>query len=381
MCGRRNSNDGFTLIELMVVVLVIAILLAIAIPTFLGARGRSQDSVAKSSVRLAAEVASAAAPTGGLASLTAAALGADEPSLAFVTAPALSTGPKVVSISAGASQWSAAALSGSGKCFWTRIDASGVTTTGSMTTACRADATTSTTPVSSGLIVALDANTLGTLSQDSAGTVAVLAAGQSVCRWGDASGVGNHATQATLAQCPVYGSDAAGGYLNFTANGWLSNSPTLSPDASVFVVAQSNTATYNTYGWVASARGPNGFILHPWVGGNSYGAFTMNSGGTYFGAGSTNVTNLTAPTIYEMTIHGSGTVTGVWGINGTTTAYTQSGVSRTAGPVAITYGSDGTSWGRLGDGKFREVLIYDRELTAGERQQVESYLRTKWGTG
>ena len=37
----------------MVVVLIIGILLGIAIPTFLGARSRSQDSVAKSSAKLA----------------------------------------------------------------------------------------------------------------------------------------------------------------------------------------------------------------------------------------------------------------------------------------------------------------------------------------
>ena len=33
----NNDEKGFTLIELMVVVLIIAILIAIAIPTFLGA--------------------------------------------------------------------------------------------------------------------------------------------------------------------------------------------------------------------------------------------------------------------------------------------------------------------------------------------------------
>jgi type IV pilus assembly protein PilA len=50
---RRTDEDqeGFTLIELMVVVLIIAILLAIAIPTFIGARTRAQDRAAQSNIR------------------------------------------------------------------------------------------------------------------------------------------------------------------------------------------------------------------------------------------------------------------------------------------------------------------------------------------
>jgi type IV pilus assembly protein PilA len=47
--GQRE--EGFTLIELMVVVLIIAILIAIAIPTFLGARQRAQDRAAQSNLR------------------------------------------------------------------------------------------------------------------------------------------------------------------------------------------------------------------------------------------------------------------------------------------------------------------------------------------
>src|SRR4051794_4952115 len=48
---RREDEEGFTLIELMVIVLIIAILLAIAIPTFLGARQRANDRAAQSSLR------------------------------------------------------------------------------------------------------------------------------------------------------------------------------------------------------------------------------------------------------------------------------------------------------------------------------------------
>ncbi len=48
--GLRN-DEGFTLVELMVVVLIIAILMAIAIPTFLGARQKAQDRAAQSNIR------------------------------------------------------------------------------------------------------------------------------------------------------------------------------------------------------------------------------------------------------------------------------------------------------------------------------------------
>ncbi len=47
----RTDEAGFTLIELMVVVLIIAILLAIAIPTFLGARNTANARSTQSNLR------------------------------------------------------------------------------------------------------------------------------------------------------------------------------------------------------------------------------------------------------------------------------------------------------------------------------------------
>ena len=119
---RAARDDGFTLIELMVVVLIIAILIAIAIPTFLGARTRAQDRAAQSSLRNSLSAAKTAFTDSSTFPATAAAavtsFGAIETSVTFQDTPA-SSGPKEIQVvSSTATDVILSVMSKSNKCYF-----------------------------------------------------------------------------------------------------------------------------------------------------------------------------------------------------------------------------------------------------------------------
>lgn len=78
-----DKDRGFTLIELMIVVLIIAILIAIAIPTFLGARTKSQERAAQVVLRQGLLTAKSFYTDTQSYAATAAQLAALEPTISF----------------------------------------------------------------------------------------------------------------------------------------------------------------------------------------------------------------------------------------------------------------------------------------------------------
>jgi len=95
----------------------------------LGQVDRAYDAAAQGTVGRAVVVAQSLYAEHGTFTTDLATLSAFDPGLGFTSGP--STGPETVSYAVSGMEFAAAVRSGSGACWWVKIDASGVTTYGS----------------------------------------------------------------------------------------------------------------------------------------------------------------------------------------------------------------------------------------------------------
>ena len=129
--GDTGEDAGFTLIELMVVLLILAILLAIAIPTFLGVTKSANDRAAQSNLNTALVNAKALYQQNAQSytGVTITSLTSAEPSLTYTTGNSSAQGVISVFTSADGHGIVLSAYSKSGNCWILADNTSGVTAT------------------------------------------------------------------------------------------------------------------------------------------------------------------------------------------------------------------------------------------------------------
>ena len=214
-----------------------------------------------------------------------------------------------------------------------------------------------------------------TLWLDAADSTSVTRSGTSISQWSDKSGTGNHATQATSARQPVYGTNAvtfttaSQQFLSLPNGGiWSGNSP-----LSIYVVV-APTSTYSV----------NVFLFQGNIG-TASSAIGMYSTGTQYadywqsatpstqilwGTAAVNTVSLISY-VYTQNTNLIGYWNGAGAVSRTANAYTVNTTNATIGAEV-----ERSFYSSV---RMYEVIIYNTTSTTTQRQQIEGYLAWKWG--
>lgn len=224
----------------------------------------------------------------------------------------------------------------------------------------------------------LDASDSTTLYNATTGGSLVAPDG-TVARWEDKSGNARHATQATVENRPLRKTSLVNGrdILLYDSSDKLTCSLTLAPDFSVFIAGQrDNTAGSAFAGNLQNGGAFDGIVIGIFAASvNNFKAAVVRVGGSETSTPNVNIGTsavvasvVVQPTSYTGWINGANESTVSASYNNKDTSFT------------IGSGRSGSTAGDSIVGKLFEVLVYPTALSTTNRQAVESYLRTKWGT-
>lgn len=206
--------------------------------------------------------------------------------------------------------------------------------------------------------------------------------GEAVKTWQDKSGNDRHVVQDTAARQPVRLAAEINGLdaLDFDGEDWMIGGDWLTQTAakSIFIVAKTDTTGSFANGGlfqVSDAQGTGrGILITAEV------AVRCN---TYTWI-STSTTTSNQAAVVSVTQSGSGNVHDIFsmwldGASVTRTSGTNGAIADAAGNVIIGKNDDNDSASSELDGKLCEIIVYDSELSAADREAVENYLGEKWG--
>lgn len=218
------------------------------------------------------------------------------------------------------------------------------------------------------------------------GTTPAVADGDKVQLWQDQSAGGVPAAQDTDEDRPtlVLGENGISGMPAIEFNGeneyLIADGVEPGVSTSVFSVAQGADLEWNDHGWIASAREPNGFLLHPWKNSALFSASILDDEENYANAPSFWIVDASEPQIY-------GVVYERWIVgqyfstlnNDQRLPFNNSNIGPRAenATVEVRYGWDYDE--RFGAGKIGEHFVYNRRVFESHRTIITNYLAGKYG--
>jgi photosystem II stability/assembly factor-like uncharacterized protein len=209
--------------------------------------------------------------------------------------------------------------------------------------------------------------------------------GETVYQWKDEMGSSTQASQGNASQRPTWVASNGVGTrpaLQFDGdNDFLQLDEVLAGrSTSAYVVVETDSIGFNDHGWFASARVPNGYLLHPWKNDYYYHSEVLDLNETYSSSPIYYIADASAPHIYGF-IYGQDDLHQVFqtvyddhlwpfpGIN--------IGLRDEVTPINIRMGWDYDD--RFGDGKIGEHIVYRRRLFQSHHRIVNTYLGVKYG--
>ena len=210
--------------------------------------------------------------------------------------------------------------------------------------------------------------------------------GDKVMIWNDRLGASNGAVQLDESIAPTLrvGDESMNGMpvLEFNGAGEFiriegvkaANSP------SIFSVARGTDVQWNEHGWIASSRGNNGFVLHPWKDASQYSSVMIDNEGNYASgpqqyigdAGETHLFGV----IYDYSEFGQKFFT-LYDDQAFPWAGANIGPRDGEAIIDVNIGWDFDE--RFGEGQVAEHFMYNKRIRTSQRRIISSYLGAKYG--
>lgn len=209
--------------------------------------------------------------------------------------------------------------------------------------------------------------------------------GDPVYIWQDQSGNNSPASQGSVNQRPTFvannGVHTRPGIQFDGDNDFLQMNDVLGGrSTSAYCVVETDSILFNDHGWFASARVPNGYLLHPWKNDYYYHSEVLDLESHYSGSPIFYIGEATSPHIYGL-IYEQDDLHQLFYTIFDDHLYPFPGINIGARdnttPIDIRFGWDYDD--RFGKGRMGENILYKRRLFLSHHTIVNNYLGAKYG--